>query len=54
MFCEYADGANNSAGLDTIQRVPTLVTAEAAMNTPLDMGVRIEASIVMRAKRVTR
>ena len=39
MFCEYADGANNNAGLDEIQRVPTLVAAEAAMNTPLDMGV---------------
>ena len=39
LYCEYADGANNSAGLDMIQRVPTLVAAEAAMNTPLDMGV---------------
>jgi hypothetical protein len=38
-YCEYADGANNSAGLDTIQRVPTLVAAEAAMDTPLSMGI---------------
>jgi hypothetical protein len=37
--CEYADGANNNAGLDTISRVPTLVAAEAAMNTPLSMGI---------------
>ena len=39
LYCEYADGANNNAGLDEIQRVPTLVAAEAAMNTQLDMGV---------------
>ena len=39
LYCEYADGANNNAGLDAIQRVPTLVAAEAAMDTPLDMGV---------------
>ena len=38
-FCEYADGANNNAGLDTISRVPTLLAAEAAMNTPLSMGI---------------
>jgi hypothetical protein len=38
-FCEYADGANNNAGLDTIQRVPTLVAAETAMDTPLNMGI---------------
>ena len=38
-LCEYVDGADNNAGLDDIQRVPTLVEAEAAMNTPLDMGV---------------
>jgi hypothetical protein len=37
--CEYADGANNTAGLDTISRVPTLIAAEAAMNTPLSMGI---------------
>ena len=39
LYCEYADGANNSAGLDVIQRVPTLVAAEAAMDNPLDMGL---------------
>jgi hypothetical protein len=38
-FCEYADGANNNAGLDTIQRVPTLAAAETAMDTPLSMGI---------------
>jgi collagen triple helix repeat protein len=38
-FCEYADGANNNAGLATITRVPTLVAAEAAMDTPLSMGI---------------
>ena len=41
LYCEYVDGANNNAGLDEIQRVPTLVAAEAAMNTPLDMGVGV-------------
>jgi hypothetical protein len=39
VFCEYADGADNNAGLDTIPRVPTLADAVAAMQTPLDMGV---------------
>jgi hypothetical protein len=38
-FCEYADGANNNAGLDQIQRVPTLAAAETAMDTPLSMGI---------------
>jgi hypothetical protein len=38
-FCEYADGANNNAGLAPIARVPTLVAAEAAMDTPLSMGI---------------
>jgi hypothetical protein len=38
-FCEYADGANNNAGLDTISRVPTLAAAESAMDTPLSMGI---------------
>ena len=38
-FCEYADGANNNAGLDTIQRVPTLLAAETAMDTALDIGI---------------
>jgi Collagen triple helix repeat (20 copies) len=39
VFCEYADGANNNAGLDTIPRVPTLAAAVTAMQTPLDMGI---------------
>lgn len=39
IFCEYADGANNNAGLDTISRVPTLAAAEGAMDTPLSMGI---------------
>jgi len=38
-FCEYADGANNNAGLDVIPRVPTLAAAVTAMQTPLDMGI---------------
>jgi hypothetical protein len=39
VFCEYADGANNLAGLDTITRVPTLAAALTAMQTPLNMGI---------------
>jgi Collagen triple helix repeat (20 copies) len=38
-FCEYADGANNNAGLDPIPRVPTLAAAVTAMQTPLSMGI---------------
>jgi hypothetical protein len=38
-FCEYADGANNTAGLAQITRVPTLVAAENAMDTALSMGI---------------
>jgi hypothetical protein len=38
-YCEYADGANNNAGLDQIPRVPTLTDAVPAMRTPLDMGI---------------
>src|SRR3954451_16604150 len=38
-YCEYADGANNAAGLDTIPRVPTLTAAVPAMRTPLNMGI---------------
>jgi len=38
-FCEYVDGADNNAGTDLIPRVPTLLAAEAAMDTALDMGV---------------
>jgi hypothetical protein len=37
-FCEYADGANNNLGLDTISRVP-LGSAISAIRTPLDMGI---------------
>lgn len=39
MYCEFADGANNNAGLDTIPRVPTLAAAVVAMQTPLSMGI---------------
>jgi hypothetical protein len=38
-FCEYADGANNNAGLDQITRVPNLQAAVTAMQTPLSMGI---------------
>ena len=37
--CEYADGANNNAGLAQIERVPTLAEAVVAMQTPLNMGI---------------
>ena len=39
VFCEYADGANNNAGLAQIPRVPTLADAVVAMQTPLNMGI---------------
>jgi len=38
-FCEYADGANNNAGLAQIPRVPSLQDAVSAMQTPLSMGI---------------
>jgi hypothetical protein len=38
-FCEYADGANNNAGLDQIPRVATLTDAVPALRTPLSMGI---------------
>jgi hypothetical protein len=38
-FCEYADGANNNAGLAVIPRVPTLAEAVIAMQTSLSMGI---------------
>jgi hypothetical protein len=38
-FCEYADGANNNAGLAQIPRVPSLQDAVTAMQTPLSMGI---------------
>jgi hypothetical protein len=38
-FCEYADGANNNAGLDQIPRVPTLQDAVSALQTALSMGI---------------
>jgi hypothetical protein len=37
-FCEYADGANNNLGLDTISRVP-MDTHIPEIKTPLDMGI---------------
>jgi hypothetical protein len=39
VFCEFADGANNNAGLAQIPRVPTLQDAVIAIQTPLDMGI---------------
>jgi hypothetical protein len=39
LSCEYADGANNNAGLAVIPRVPTLADAVVAMQTPLTMGI---------------
>ena len=39
VFCEYADGADNNAGLDQIPRVPSLQDAVSAMQTPLNMGI---------------
>src|SRR5262245_12088301 len=40
VFCEYADGANNNAGLAQIPRVPTLQDAVTAIQqTPLSMGI---------------
>ena len=38
-YCEYADGANNNAGLDLIPRVPTMEDAVQAMQTPLNLGI---------------
>ena len=38
-YCEYADGANNTAGLDQIPRVPTLTDAAPATRTALNMGI---------------
>jgi hypothetical protein len=38
-YCEYADGANNNAGLAQIARVPTLVAAAEAMQIPRSMGI---------------
>ncbi len=38
-FCEYADGANNNAGLAQIPRVPSLQDAVSALQTPLSMGI---------------
>src|SRR5262249_57218642 len=38
-FCEYADGANNNAGLAQIPRVPSLQDAVSALRTPLSMGI---------------
>jgi hypothetical protein len=38
-FCEYADGANNNAGLAQIPRVRSLQDAVTALRTPLSMGI---------------
>jgi hypothetical protein len=38
-FCEYADGANNNAGLAVIPRVRTMAEAVVAMQTSLSMGI---------------
>jgi hypothetical protein len=38
-YCEYADGANNNAGLAVIPRVPTMAEAVIAMQTSLRMGI---------------
>ena len=38
-FCEYADGANNNAGLATVTKVATAQEALNAAQTPLNMGV---------------
>jgi hypothetical protein len=38
-YCEYADGANNSAGLAQAPLVASLADAEDAMDTPLSMGI---------------
>ena len=39
--CEYADGANNNAGLAQIPRVASLPAAVTAMQTPLNLGVGV-------------
>jgi hypothetical protein len=38
-FCEYADGANNNAGLAPIPRMPSLGDDATALRTPLSMGI---------------
>jgi hypothetical protein len=38
-YCEFADGANNNAGLAVIPRVRTMGEAVIAMQTPLSMGI---------------
>jgi hypothetical protein len=38
-FCEYADGADNNAGLDQVPRVSTYADAATATRTALDMGI---------------
>ena len=39
VYCEYADGANNSLGAARVQRVPSLRTALPAMRTPQTLGL---------------
>ena len=48
-YCEYADGANNNAGLALIPRVPTMQDAVVAMQTPLEHGDRRVARLWQRA-----
>jgi Collagen triple helix repeat (20 copies) len=38
-FCEYADGANNNAGLAVVPRVSSFQDAVNAMQAPLSMGI---------------
>jgi hypothetical protein len=38
-YCEFADGANNNAGLAVIPRVPTYAEAVQAMQASLSMGI---------------
>src|SRR5262245_33356215 len=38
-FCEYADGANNNAGLAQVPRMPSLGDDATALRTPLSMGI---------------
>ena len=38
-YCEYADGANNNAGLAQAPLVASFADAEDAMDTPLSMGI---------------
>jgi hypothetical protein len=37
-YCEYADGANNNGGLDTVDKVP-MDTSVTKIDTQLSMGI---------------